>query len=118
MHQFNFPTRIQYGAGAVKLIPDALRMAGRKRPLVVTDKGLAPLPPVTDTARLIEESGLPVAVFSGVWGNPVKSQVTAGVAAFRDHGADAIVAIGGGAAIDVAKAIALMVNHPGDLFDY
>src|SRR4051812_46831318 len=118
MHQFNFPTRIQYGPGAVKLIPDALRMAGRKRPLVVTDKGLAPLPPVTDPARLLDEAGLPAAVFSGVWGNPVKSQVTAGVAAFRDHGADAIVAIGGGAAIDVAKAIAVMVNHPGDLFDY
>jgi alcohol dehydrogenase class IV len=118
MDQFNFPTRIQYGPGAVKLIPDALRMVGRKRPLLVTDKGLAPLPPVTDTARLLDEAGLPVAVFSGVWGNPVKSQVTAGVAAFRDHGADAIVAIGGGAAIDVAKAIALMVNHPGDLFDY
>jgi alcohol dehydrogenase class IV len=53
-----------------------------------------------------------------VWGNPVKSQVGAGVAAYKAHKADAIVAIGGGAAIDVAKAIALMVNHPGDLFDY
>jgi alcohol dehydrogenase class IV len=118
IHQFNFPTRIQYGSGAVKLVPDALKVAGRKRPLVVTDKGLAPLPPVTDTARLLGEAGLAVAVFSGIWGNPVKSQVTAGVAAFRDHGADAIVAIGGGAAIDVAKAIALMAHHPGDLFDY
>jgi alcohol dehydrogenase class IV len=116
--QFNFPTRIHYGSGAVKLVPDALKVAGRKRPLVVTDKGLAPLPPVTDTARLLEEAGLAVAVFSGIWGNPVKSQVTAGVAAFQAHNADAIVAIGGGAAIDVAKAIALMAHHPGDLFDY
>jgi alcohol dehydrogenase class IV len=118
IHQFNFPTRIQYGSGAIKLLPDALKVAGRKRPLVVTDKGLAPLPPVTDSARLLEEAGLAVAVFSGIWGNPVKSQVTAGVAAFREHNADAIVAIGGGAAIDVAKAIALMAHHPGDLFDY
>jgi alcohol dehydrogenase class IV len=117
-YQFNFPTRIQYGPGAVKLIPDALKVAGRKRPLVVTDKGLAPLPPVTDTARLLEEAGLATAVFSGVWGNPVKSQVTEGVAAFRRHNADAVIAIGGGAAIDVAKAIALMAHHPGDLFDY
>jgi alcohol dehydrogenase class IV len=118
IQQFNFPTRIQYGPGAVKMVPDAIKVAGRKRPLVVTDKGLAPLPPVTGTVRLLEEAGLAVAVFSGVWGNPVKSQVTAGVAAFRDHGADAIVAIGGGAAIDVAKAIAVMAHHPGDLFDY
>jgi alcohol dehydrogenase class IV len=118
IHQFNFPTRIQYGPGAVKLVPDALKVAGRKRPLLVTDKGLAPLPPVVDTVRLLEGAGLGVAIFSGIWGNPVKSQVTAGVAAFRAHGADAIVAVGGGAAIDVAKAIALMAHHPGDLFDY
>lgn len=118
IQQFNFPTRIQFGPGAIKLVPDALKIAGRKRPLVVTDRGLASLPPVTDTARLLQEAGLPVAVFSGVWGNPVKSQVTAGVAAFHDHAADAIVAIGGGAAIDVAKAIAVMAHHPGDLFDY
>ena len=57
-------------------------------------------------------------MFAGVWGNPIESQVTAGVAAYRAHAADAIVAVGGGAAIDVAKAIALMVHHPGDLFDY
>jgi alcohol dehydrogenase class IV len=118
IHQFNFPTRIQFGPGAVQLIPDALKVAGRKRPLVVTDKGLAPLPPATNTVKLLEEGGLAVAVFSGIWGNPVKSQVTAGVAAFQAHNADAIVALGGGAAIDVAKAIALMAHHPGDLFEY
>jgi hypothetical protein len=118
IYQYNFPTRIQYGSGAVKLLPDALTVAGRKRPLVVTDKGLAPLPAATGTVKILEEAGLAVAVFSGIWGNPVKSQVQAGVDAFRAHNADAIVALGGGAAIDVAKAIALMAHHPGDLFDY
>ena len=118
IHQYNYPTRIQYGPGAVKLLPDALKAAGRKRPIIVTDKGLAPLPPVTGTAKLLEDGGLPTAVFAGIWGNPVKSQVTAGVEAFRAHNADTIVALGGGAAIDVAKAIALMVHHAGDLFDY
>ena len=46
------------------------------------------------------------------------SQVVAGVEAFRAHQADSIVGLGGGAALDVAKAIALMAGHPGDLFDY
>ena len=118
IHQYNFPTRIQFGPGASKLLPEALKEAGKKRPLIVTDKVLAPLPPVTESAAGCERAGLGTAVFSGVWGNPVKSQVSAGVAAYRAHKADAIVAIGGGAAIDVAKAIALMVHHPGDLFDY
>lgn len=116
--QYNFPTRIQFGPGAVALLPGALSEAGLRRPLVVTDRGLAGLPPLAETVERLRTAGLEPAVFSGVWGNPVKSQVNAGVAAFRDHGADAIVALGGGAAIDVAKAIALMVHHPGDLFDY
>ncbi len=116
--RYNFPTRIEFGSGALQLLPDALKEAGRRRPLVVTDRGLAVLPPVAKTNDLLNDAGLASAVFSGVWGNPVKSQVTAGVAAFAAHQADAIVALGGGAAIDVAKAIALMVHHPGDLFDY
>jgi alcohol dehydrogenase class IV len=118
IYQYNFPTRIQYGPEAIHLLPTALKDAGRKRPLIVTDKGLAPLRPITGTKKLLDDAGLEAAVFAGVWGNPVKSQVTAGVEAFRAHGADAIVAIGGGAAIDVAKAIAVMIHHPGDLFDY
>jgi alcohol dehydrogenase class IV len=118
IYQYNFPTRIHFGPGASALVPEALKEVGKSRPMIVTDKGLAPLPPVTDGAAGLTKAGLSPVVFSGVWGNPVKSQVTAGVAAYRAHKADSIVAIGGGAAIDVAKAIALMINHPGDLFDY
>src|SRR4029079_19314294 len=97
IHQFNYPTRIQFGPGAVKLLPDALKVAGKKRPLIVTDRGLAPLAPVTGTKKLLEEAGLAASVFAGIWGNPVKSQVTAGVDAYRAHNADAIGALGGGA---------------------
>ena len=118
IHQYNFPTRIQFGPEAIRLLPDALKEAGRQRPLLVTDKQLAELRPITGTRKVVDDAGLDPAVFSGIWGNPVKSQVTAGVEAYRKHGADSVVALGGGAAIDVAKAIILMVNHPGDLFDY
>jgi alcohol dehydrogenase class IV len=118
IYQYNFPTRIQFGAGAIHQLGPALREAGKSRPLIVTDRGLAPLPQVTSTRDKLAEDKLAVAVFSGIWGNPVKSQVTAGVEAYRAHNADSIVGLGGGAALDVAKAILLMVNHPGDLFDY
>ncbi|HEX6766147.1 MAG TPA: iron-containing alcohol dehydrogenase, partial [Polyangiaceae bacterium] len=116
--QYSFPTRIQYGAGCVSLVGGALKEAGKSRPLIVTDKGLAPLPPVAKTREALASAGLAVEVFSGIWGNPVKSQVTAGVAAYRAHRADCIVGLGGGAALDVAKAILVLVNHPGDFFDY
>lgn len=118
IHQYNFPTRIQFGPGAIDLLPGALREAGKVRPLVVTDRALAALPPVRVAVEALRSQGLDPAVYAGVYGNPVKSQVDAGVAAYREHGADAIVGLGGGAAIDVAKAIVLMIHHPGDLFDY
>jgi alcohol dehydrogenase class IV len=118
VHQFSFPTRIQSGPGAVGLVGGALKEAGRKRPLVVTDRGLAPLAPVTETQKKLAAAGLDAAVFSGIWGNPVQSQVAAGVDAYRAHRADCIVGLGGGAALDVAKAILVLVNHPGNLFDY
>jgi alcohol dehydrogenase class IV len=118
IHQYNFPTRIQFGAGSSGLLPQTLKRIGKSRPLVVTDRGLAPLRPVTENVSKLRDAGLHVKVFSGIWGNPAATQVRAGVAAFHEHKADSIVGIGGGAALDVAKAIALMAHHPGDIFDY
>ncbi len=118
IYQYNFPTKIHFGAGAIGLLPGALREASRERPLIVTDRGVGALPWVAALEERLNSERLSARTFSGVFGNPVKSQVLAGVEAYRAHGADSIVGLGGGAALDVAKAIALMVHHPGDLFDY
>ncbi len=117
-HRFSFPTTIHFGPGARGLVAEHLRAAGVRRPLIVTDRGLAALPLPGELARALSGGGLSVETFSGIWGNPVRPQVVAGVEAYRAHGADGIVGLGGGAALDVAKAIALLVGHPGDLFDY
>jgi alcohol dehydrogenase class IV len=116
--RFSFPTLIHFGKGVRSLAADFLKTAGVKRPLLVTDRGVAALPLHQEILGLLSGAGLEAASFSGIWGNPVLSQVTAGVKAFRDHRADSIVGLGGGAALDVAKAIALMIHHPGELFDY
>ncbi len=63
-------------------------------------------------------AGLAVAVYAGVAGNPVKSHVDAGVEAYKHHNADAVIGFGGGAALDVAKAVALMSCHPGSVLEY
>lgn len=118
IYEFSFPTTVRFGAGSRHEIPTALKAAAVHRPLLVTDQGIAPLPFLQAMLAALQQAGLNVAVYSGVVGNPVKSQVTAGVEAFQAHQADAIVAVGGGAAMDVAKAIALMAHHPGDLFEY
>ncbi len=118
LSRFSFPTTIHFGPGARALVAGDLAAAGVRRPLVVTDKGVSPLPFFGELVADLGRDGLDVGTFDGVWGNPVKSQVDAGVEAFRAHGADAIVGVGGGAALDVAKAVGLMATHPGDLFDY
>jgi alcohol dehydrogenase class IV len=116
-HQYNFPTRIQYGPGALSLLPQALHDMGAKRPLLVTDRALVALPPVA-AAKSVLADGFAVSVYSEIWGNPSVSQATAGAAAFQAHRADAIVSLGGGAALDVAKCIAVLAQHPGPLLEY
>jgi alcohol dehydrogenase class IV len=114
--KFAFPTTIHFGPGARKLVADHLKRQGIKRPLIVTDKGLAVLPILHDFAEGLE--GLEVKVYAGVSGNPVKRQVDDGVAAFKSHRADCVVGFGGGAALDVAKAVAMMAVHEGDVLEY
>jgi hypothetical protein len=115
--RFSFPTPIHFGPGARALVGDHLREQSIKRPLIVTDAGLAKLPVLADFRNALG-AGLDVAVFSGVMGNPVASQVMAGAAAFRAHRADAVIGFGGGAALDVAKVVALMAVHDGDVIEY
>jgi alcohol dehydrogenase class IV len=116
IHRFSFPTTIHFGAGARKLVAEHLKQHGVKRPLIVTDKGLAQLPILADFKAGL--TGLAVEVYGGVYGNPVKKQVDDGVAAFKAHRADAVIGFGGGAALDVAKAVALMAVHEGDVMEY
>jgi alcohol dehydrogenase class IV len=114
--RFSFPTTIHFGPGARKLVADHLEAEDIKRPLIVTDRGIAPLPLLAEFVASL--SGLGVGVFSDIWGNPVRSQVREGAAAYKAHDADAVIGLGGGAALDVAKAIALMAGHPGDILEY
>ena len=114
--RFSFPTNILFGPGARKLVADHLEAQGIRRPLIVTDRGIAPLPMLA--AFVADLPGLDVSVYSEIGGNPVKSQVDGGVSAYKAHRADAVIGLGGGAALDVAKAIALMATHAGDVLEY
>ena len=116
LHRFAFPTPIQFGAGARRQVAAHLREQGLSRPLIVTDRALAQLPVLAEFRTHLD--GLDVAVFDGVFGNPTCSQVMAGAAAFRAHGADCIIGFGGGAALDVAKVVGVAATHEGDILEY
>ena len=113
---FSFPTPIQFGTGARKLVAKHLQGQGKKRPLIVTDRALAALPVLAEFQTHL--AGLEVAVFSGVVGNPTCSQVMDGAAAYKAHQSDCIIGFGGGAALDVAKVVGVAATHAGDILEY
>ncbi len=84
------------------------------RPLVVTDPGLAELGLVAEVTSSIQ----PAAIFQGVQGNPTEADVLAGLDVYHASGCDGLIGLGGGSALDAAKAIRLLVTHPGRLADY
>jgi alcohol dehydrogenase class IV len=84
----------------------------------VTDPFLSDLPFFKKILEDLNQHSQGVEIYRGIHKNPVKSDVFGGVEYFKKTSRDSLVGIGGGASLDVARAIALKVNHPGDLFDY
>ena len=116
--QFNFPTVIRFGAGAAKEVAPHLKEQGFKRPFVSTDPLVAKLDFFQDLLKDLEAAGLEYTVFHNIHKNPVKADVIAGGDAYDAGKCDCIIGIGGGAGMDVARAIALRINHREDLFKY
>ncbi|MFN6373697.1 MAG: iron-containing alcohol dehydrogenase [Chitinophagia bacterium] len=118
IYQYNFPTTIRFGAGSVKELADHIQQNNLKAPLIVTDPTVAGLPFFKNIVADLTRRGIAVEVFHDIHKNPVKSDVYKGTDAYDQTKRDAIIGIGGGAALDVARAIVLRVNHREDLFKY
>jgi 4-hydroxybutyrate dehydrogenase len=116
--RWSFPTAIRFGAGAVATTGESLKALGIGNVLVVTDPGVRGAGLVDPVVAALEAHGIASAVFDGVAGNPLEAHVDAGAKAYADAKAEALVAVGGGSAIDVAKVVAVRANHDGPLGDY
>lgn len=118
MSLINYLTRIHFADGVLE---DALKAEvealGLSRPLLVTDRGLV-------DAGLVErlEHALPKTVqpacFDETPANPTEAAARAAVTLYRHHECDGMIGFGGGSSLDLAKAIGLMMTHPGPLADY
>lgn len=115
---WNYPTSIKFGAGRIVELPEHCRALGMRRPLLVTDAGMAKLPMIARAVALCREAGLECGLYTDVQPNPVEANVSAGVAAFRKGGHDGVIAFGGGSALDTGKAIALMVGQTRPIWDF
>src|SRR5689334_14100292 len=118
VRQYNFPTTIRFGAGAVNELAPHLLEKGLTKPLIVTDPNVAELQFFKKIVKDLASKGISVEVFHDIHKNPVKSDVLHGGDIYKWFQRDAIIGLGGGAAMDVARAIALRINHQRDLFDY
>src|SRR5919204_984475 len=114
----SFPTRIVYGKGAIKELADELKRAGSSRPLLVTDKGILQAGLLRFVTPLLEQAGIRTQVFSEFEANPTDRDALRGIEAYRAAGADSVLGLGGGASLDMAKAVALLVNHEPPLAQY
>src|SRR5205809_6053093 len=118
IYQYNFPTTIRFGPGASRELGDYLLKNDLRRPLIVSDPNVSQLSFFREIVSSLEKKNISVEVFSDLHKNPVKSDVYKGTDMYDETGRDSIVGIGGGVAIDVARAVVLRVNHRGDLFKY
>jgi alcohol dehydrogenase class IV len=115
---WSFPTTIVFGAGAVAKVGERAKALGARRALVVCDAGVVKVGIAERVRALLEASGVKAVIFDKVDPNPVEENIFAGVAAYRELGAECIVAVGGGSPLDAGKLIALKVTHERPLVDY
>jgi alcohol dehydrogenase class IV len=115
---WNYPTSIRFGPGRIAELPAVCQEVGMRKPLLVTDPVLRQLPMIATALASLRVAGLGDAVFSDIQANPVGRNVDQGVASYKQSGCDGVIAFGGGSALDVGKAIALMVGQTRPLWDF
>jgi alcohol dehydrogenase class IV len=115
---WNYPTAIRFGVGKISELADACKELGMSNPLLITDPGIAALPMVGEAVDICKKGELGCAVFSEIQANPIGKNVMDGVDAYKAGNHDGVIAYGGGSALDVAKAVALMVGQDRPLWDF
>lgn len=115
---WSYPTAIRFGAGRIAEIADACAVAGIKKPLLITDRGLANMEITQKTLDLLEAAGLGRAIFADVDPNPNEKNAEAGVKAFNEGGHDGVVAFGGGSGLDLGKLVAFQAGQTRPLWDF
>ena len=107
---WNYPTRVVFGIGACASLGEELRHLGLRRVLLVTDAGVRTAVVNSTVAPAARVDGCEVEIFDDLQGNPTEQNVDDGVAAYRAAGADGVLAVGGGSALDVGKLVSACVG--------
>lgn len=112
MKRFVLNETSYHGAGSIAAIADEAKRRGFSKAFVCSDPDLIRFQVTDKVLKVLEENGLDYELYSNIQPNPTIENVQTGVAAFRQSGADYIVAIGGGSSMDTAKAIGIIIANP------
>ena len=112
------PTRNVFGMGAVNEAGDLMKSLGGSKTLIVTDQFLAQCGMAGRVADILSKAGIQAEIFPGAEPNPTDLNVAAGVTAYREHGCDSILSLGGGSSHDCAKGIGMVAASGGTIHDY
>ncbi|MEI3851387.1 MULTISPECIES: iron-containing alcohol dehydrogenase [Ensifer] len=115
---WSYPTAIKFGAGRIKELADHCKAVGMKKPLLITDRGLAPMAITQNALDILAAADLGRAIFADVDPNPNDVNLEAGVKAFKDGGHDGVVAFGGGSGLDLGKCVAFMAGQSRPVWDF
>jgi alcohol dehydrogenase class IV len=115
---WSYPTSIKFGAGRIKELADHCKALGIEKPLLITDRGLAPMPITQNALDILEAAGLGRALFADVDSNPTDVNLDAGVKAFKAGGHDGVIAFGGGSGLDLGKCVAFMAGQSRSVWDF
>ena len=115
---WGFPVPIAYGPGRIKEIGKNCESLNIKKPLIVTDRGSKELPFISDLVQFLKKSNITSDLYYDISPNPKEDEITGGCSVFKSGNHDAIIAIGGGSAMDGGKAICLTANNDIPLWDF
>lgn len=115
---WSYPTAVRFGVGRIRELAEACEAVGMKRPLLVTDRGLAEMAITQEALDLLHKAGLGRALFAEVDPNPNEINLAAGVEAFKSGGHDGVIAFGGGSGLDLGKLIAFHARQTRPIWDF
>ncbi len=117
-HDWTFPIPIAYGPGRINEISEICQSLNINNPLIVTDKSSQDLPFISQLIDLLNKAGLTSGIFTKISPNPRDDEISVGSSYYKSGDHDAVIAIGGGSAMDGAKAICLTANNDIPLWDF